>query len=281
MMKAELMTQRELIKQYGIRPDQRLGQNFLVNQQSLEKITDAAELSEDLTVLEIGAGLGALTVLLAQQCRQVVAIEVDQRIVPVLLDQINPYPNVELVQADALDINLTELLGTEPYRVVANIPYYITSALIRKLLETPNPADRLILTIQREVAERIIAKEGKMSLLSLSVMLYGRPEIVGRIPASHFYPVPKVESAVLRVDVHEGIGAVRSEILTVFQLARAGFGQKRKKLRNSIAAGLSISADQCVDLLTSAGITPDRRAETLTVDEWKQLARVWMRSNKS
>ncbi len=270
------MTQRDLINQYGIHPDHRLGQNFLVNQQSLKKITDAAELSEDLTVLEIGAGLGALTILLAQKCRRVVAVEVDQRIIPVLKDQLVPYSNVDLVQADALEIDLAELMGGDSYRVVANIPYYITSALIRKLLETPHPADRLILTIQREVAERIIAREGKMSLLSLSVMLYGIPDVVGRIPGSHFYPAPKVESAVLRVDVHEGIEVLRNEALAVFQLARAGFGQKRKKLRNSIASGLPISPDQCADMLASAGIDPDRRAETLSVEEWKQLAGTWM-----
>lgn len=269
------MSQKDLMKRHGIKADRRLGQNFLVNQQSLERIIAAAELTSDMSVLEIGAGLGALTVLLAQSCRRVVTIEIDRRILPALEEQIAPYHNVQLVQADALEVDLHDLMGDETYIVVANIPYYITSALIRKLLEAANPAERVILTIQKEVARRIIARDGKMSLLSLGVQLYGEAHIEGRIPASHFYPAPKVESAVLSIDLHSQMDLTREEISAVFKLARAGFSQKRKQLRNSVAGGLGISSDEAAALLEAGGIDPSRRAETVSVDEWKHLACVW------
>ncbi|MBN1264469.1 MAG: ribosomal RNA small subunit methyltransferase A [Anaerolineales bacterium] len=269
------MSQRDLMKRYDIKPDRRLGQNFLVNPDSLRKIVAAAELSPGQTVLEIGAGLGALTVLLAEQARRVITIEVDERVIQPLMEQIEPFSNVELVQGDALAIDLAALLGEEPYTVVANIPYYITSALIRKLLEHSNPAMRLILTIQKEVADRIIARDGKMSLLSLGVQLYGAPSLAGRIPAAHFYPAPKVESAILRIDVHSDTGLSPEETLAVFDTARAGFSQKRKQLKNSIAAGLGLSSDQAVSLLKEAHISPDRRPETVQVEEWKKLGLIW------
>ena len=270
------MSQRDLMKQYGIKPDHRLGQNFLLHPDSLNKIIAAADLRADQTVLEIGAGLGALTVFLAEEAGRVITIEVDQRLIPPLMDQIEPYDNIELVQGDALDLDIARIIGGEPYTVVANIPYYITSALIRRFLEFPNPSERLILTIQKEVADRIIAREGKMSLLSLSVQLYGEPKLAGRIPAAHFFPAPKVESAILRVDIHPNVGLSREEIEAVFQTARAGFNQKRKQLRNSISAGLGISTDEAEAMLEEAAISSTRRPETVQVEEWKALGAAWL-----
>lgn len=270
------MSQRDLMKQYGIKPDHRLGQNFLLHPDSLKKIIAAADLRADQTVLEIGAGLGALTVFLAEEAGRVITIEVDQRLIPPLMDQIEPYDNIELVQGDALDLDIARIIGGEPYTVVANIPYYITSALIRRFLELPNPSERLILTIQKEVADRIIAREGKMSLLSLSVQLYGEPKLAGRIPAAHFFPAPKVESAILRVDIHPNVGLSREEIEAVFQTARAGFNQKRKQLRNSISAGLGISTDEAEAMLEEAAISSTRRPETVQVEEWKALGAAWL-----
>ncbi len=260
-----------LIRKYAIRPKKSLGQNFLIEPSGLRKVLSAAELQGDEQVLEVGAGLGSLTVLLAQNAREVIAIEIDQTLFPALQEAISQYKNVKTAHGDILELDLTNLLSDEPFVVVANIPYYITSAIIRKLLETQKRPTHMVLTIQKEVAERIIARAGKMSLLALSVQIYGKPELVATIPAGAFYPAPDVDSAVLKLSLYEQPIIEDANTDAFFKLATAGFSQKRKTLRNSLAAGLGISAQESEGLLDKAQIQSTRRAETLHLQEWQQL----------
>ncbi|MCU0480436.1 MAG: 16S rRNA (adenine(1518)-N(6)/adenine(1519)-N(6))-dimethyltransferase RsmA [Anaerolineae bacterium] len=273
---------KQLLEKYDIQPKKSLGQNFLNDPNALEKIITVSEISPQDTVLEIGAGTGALTDKLAQSARRVVAVELDDRLFPVLAAQMSHHKNVELHLADILQVNLAEVMGDAPYVVVANVPYYITSAILRHLLETTYRPTKLIMTIQTEVAERVIAKPPDMSVLAVSVQFYGTPDIVARFNPAVFYPRPEVGSAVLRVITHpQPIVDVPSEHL-FFRVVRAGFGQKRKQLKNALAGNLAIKSEEASALCTQAGIDPMRRAETLTLEEWASLTRVfanWRQSN--
>ena len=260
-----------LLRAYGLTPKKSLGQNFLVDPVVLERIVQAAEISPQAAVLEVGPGLGSLTRHLAQAARRVVAVELDASLIPVLAEVLQEMPNVEIVHGDILKLDPTALMGQGSYSVIANIPYYITSNLIRHLLEAQGKPDRLVLTIQREVAERVTAEPGEMSLLALGVQVYGKPKIVDQIPAGAFYPPPSIDSAVVRVDLYPEPVIPVEQIDAFFRLAKAGFGQKRKTLRNSLSAGLRWPAAQTAELLTAAGIDPQRRAETLSMEEWKVL----------
>jgi 16S rRNA (adenine1518-N6/adenine1519-N6)-dimethyltransferase len=263
-----------VLKRFHIRADKSLGQNFLQDVSALENIVLAAEIQEDDCVLEIGPGLGSLTRYLAISAKEVTAIELDPDMLPPLRAVLTPYQNVRVVHGDILKTAVSELVHEENYLVVANIPYYITSAVIRHLLEsTPKPR-RIVLTIQKEVAERICAKPGDLSLLALSVQVYGKPGIATIIPAESFHPAPKVDSAILRIDIYDQPLIQNDLLKTFFKLIKAGFGQKRKTLRNSLASGLHIKAMEAEALLASAGIDYMRRAETLSIDEWKGLCEV-------
>ena len=265
----------ELLRRYGLRPDKSLGQNFLVDETALLRVVDAAGIESGDEVLEVGPGLGGLTRHLADRARQVVAVELDGDLLPPLREVLAPYPNVRLVQGDILALDPAEWMASPGYLVVANIPYYITSALIRHLLEARARPRRLVLTVQREVAERITAVPGEMSLLALSVQLYGKPQVVAHIPAGSFYPAPKVDSAVVRTDLYPTPLILDPHIPTFFRLAKAGFSQKRKTLRNALSAGLACEPAQAEQLLRTAGIDPQRRAETLSLDEWGQIVAVY------
>jgi len=261
-----------LLKRYGLRADKSLGQNFLQDSFALEKIVAAAEINSTDTVLEIGPGLGSLTRYLAVSAKEVVAVELDLKMLQPLKAILTSYQNVRVIQGDILKLAPDELVTKQDYVVVANIPYYITSAVIRHLLESKNKPRRIVLTIQKEVAERICAQPGDMSLLALSVQVYGEPRIAARIPADAFFPSPKVDSAVLCVDIYP-TPQIKTELLkTFFKLIKAGFSQKRKMLRNSLSAGLHISPTNAAELLTHANIDPQRRAETLSIEEWEILS---------
>jgi 16S rRNA (adenine1518-N6/adenine1519-N6)-dimethyltransferase len=265
----------ELMRKYRLRPDRKLGQHFLVDPVALERVVSAAALQGDETVLEIGAGLGALTVRLANRAREVIAVEYDRRLMPALREVVGTNPRVQLVSADILEVNLADLLGARPYRVVANIPYQITSLLLRRLLERQPVPDRLVLTVQREVAERVASGPGEMSLLALGVQMYGVPTVVGRVLSGSFLPPPDIDSAILRVDLHPGPIVPTQLVTPVFRLARAGFAQKRKKLRNALAAGLALEPAEVEPRLRAAGIDPSARAETLGLADWQRLAESW------
>ncbi|RME90226.1 MAG: 16S rRNA (adenine(1518)-N(6)/adenine(1519)-N(6))-dimethyltransferase RsmA [Anaerolineae bacterium] len=265
-----------LLRAHGLRPSKRLGQNFLIDETALRKIVAAAEITARDTVLEVGAGLGSLTRYLAEVAQRVVAVELDRRLLPVLRAVLSGYTNIDIVQGDILALSPGDLVQSPDYLVVANIPYHITSALLRHLLEAHPRPRRMVLTVQKEVAERICATAGKMSLLALSVQVYGVPEIVARIPAGAFYPTPEVDSAVIRIDLSAGPRLPVTHLDEFFRLARAAFAQRRKTLRNALAAGLGISPEQAAERLRAAGIDPQRRAETLSLEEWERLTQTFL-----
>lgn len=262
----------DLLKQYGLRANKRLGQNFLQNPHALEKIVKVAEILPTDTVLEIGPGLGGLTRYLAAAAQKVIAVELDEKLFSPLEAVIAPYHNIQLVHGDILNIEPKEIIQQSDYLVVANIPYYITSGVIRHLLESDPKPRRIVLTIQKEVAERICAGPGEMSLLALSVQVYGKPHITAHIPSGAFFPSPKVDSSILVVEIYS-TPAVPVELLdTFFLIIKAGFSQKRKKLRNSISAGMHLSKVETEKMLLAADIDPQRRAETLSLEEWGNLS---------
>lgn len=267
-----------LLRAHGLRPVKRLGQNFLVDPVALARIVDAAGLDAASAVVEVGAGVGNLTRLLAKRAGQVLAVEVDERLVELLREEVADLPNVSVRHDDVLSISDFGFphLG---YVVVGNLPYYITSAVLRHFLEGRPRPSRLVVTVQREVAQRVVAEPGDMSLLAVSVQFYGRPEIVARIPAGAFYPAPQVDSAVLRIAVDPAPRLALApgvEERDFFQVVRAGFSQKRKTLRNSLRGGLRLPAEEVEAALQRAGVDPRRRAETLGLEEWAQLVKELM-----
>jgi 16S rRNA (adenine1518-N6/adenine1519-N6)-dimethyltransferase len=260
-----------ILKRYNLKPDKRLGQNFLLDQSALERILDAAEIQAEDSILEIGPGIGSLTRYLCIKANRVYTVEIDANLIPPLQEVLSDFENVEIIQADILTLEPKDLIEQSCYKVVANIPYYITSKLIRHLLESGHPPDRIVLTVQKEVAMRICAQPGKMSLLSLAVQVYGKPQIFGKIPAGAFYPIPKVDSAIVRVDLYQQPVLQRSHLDIFFRLSKSGFQQKRKTLRNSLGAGLHMTGAKAAELIEAAGIDPRRRPETLSLDEWDKL----------
>ncbi len=260
-----------------VRPKKSLGQNFLADPVYLRKIADAAELSPHDVVLEIGPGTGNLTEHLLARAGHVVAVELDSRMVRLLEGRFAGDPRLTLVHADILTTDIGQLLrpylaDSYTYKVVANLPYYVTSAVLRLLLEADVRPALAVLTVQWEVAQRICARPGAMSLLAVAVQWYAAPRIVTRVPAGAFTPAPKVDSAVLRLEMRPApVAAVRDEAW-LFRVARAGFGQRRKQLRNALSAGLGIPPEQAEAALIACGVDPKRRAETLRLEEWAALA---------
>jgi 16S rRNA (adenine1518-N6/adenine1519-N6)-dimethyltransferase len=265
---------RSAIALNSLAPRKSLGQHFLVNQTIAQRIVRAAQINSDDLVVEIGPGIGALTVGLAQRARRVIAVELDRSLIPVLKAKLGEAANVTIVHGDALEVDFSALVAREvgPFaavRFVANLPYYITSAAIRRILECGLPSAVIVLTVQAEVAERIVAHPPDMSLLAVSVQFYGRPELLFRIPAGCFYPPPKVESAVVRIYPHTHWPSI--DAASFFQVVRAGFCQPRKQLRNALAAGLNLEKSQITAWLGRAGIDPAQRPETLSVEDWIRL----------
>jgi 16S rRNA (adenine1518-N6/adenine1519-N6)-dimethyltransferase len=266
---------RALLRRHGLlRANKALGQHLLVSRSALRAVVSAAELAPDDSALEVGAGHGALTVELARRARRVVAVELDRAILPVLRETTAPYANVEIIERNLLDVWPEEVFGAEAYKLVANLPYYITAATLRHFLEARNPPHLLVVMVQREVAERMVASSGDMSLLSLSVQFYGAPRIVAHVPASAFYPPPKVESAIVRVDLHASPPLSTEARDWFFTLAHAGFAEKRKQIHNSLARHLDVDPEHIQRWLSAAGIDPARRAQTLSVEDWTRLTAI-------
>lgn len=261
----------QVLREHGLKPNKALGQNFLIDPNALSKVINAANISPVDEVLEIGAGLGSLTRLLAIKAKSVTAVEIDKYLLSILRELLSDLNNVKLVEGDIMSLAPDNLISQSDYIVVANIPYYITSGLIRHLLESQRKPQKIILTVQREVAERVCAKNAKMSLLSLSVQIYGRPEVVAQIPAGCFYPVPSIDSSVLRINLFSESVIPNQLVDDFFLLAHAGFSQKRKTLRNSLSSKILLKPLQVENLLNESGIDPQRRPETLTINEWYVL----------
>lgn len=270
------MHPKHLLAQYNLEPKKSLGQNFLFDENVLAQIVGWAGLAADDEVLEIGPGLGSLTCLLAEHARRVVAVELDDRFLPILRGELADYKNIELLHGDILQQDPAALFQG-PYKVVANVPYYITGAILRHLLGAARKPSLLVLTVQKEVAERVTAVPPQMSLLAVSVQYYGQTQILKTIKSGAFWPRPAVDSSVVRIDLapQQSAPADPQAEQTFFRIVRAGFSQKRKQLQNNLRQ-LGLDKAGVNKLLAAAGIDGRRRAETLDLDEWRALAKTFM-----
>ncbi len=247
-------------------PKKSLGQHWLDDDGVLAEIVEFAELSAEDTVLEIGPGTGTLTKKLLASGAKVVAIEKDEA----LAAKLPPADNLEIVTGDILTHDLSQL--PKGYKVVANIPYYLTSNLLRILSESANPPAKMVLLVQKEVAERIAAEPGQMSVLAVSIQLYYKPKLGVVVPAELFRPPPKIDSRVIILDRHPKPLFVDLDSLKFFQVIKAGFSARRKKLRSSLSGGLHLDKTTTDNLLTRAGIDGDRRAQELSLEDWYKLS---------
>lgn len=273
---------KEIIKKHGFAVKKSLGQNFLVDQNILGRIVNAAELDETKGALEIGPGIGALTQHLARQAQKVVAVEIDQRLIPILQDVLEPYDNVEVVHGDVLKVDIAELLethfpdGLNGISVVANLPYYITTPIVMKLLEDKLPLENIVIMIQKEVAVRMAAKPGgkEYGSLSIAVQYYCEPELVTIVPRTVFIPQPNVDSAVICLKVRKKPPVDVIDEALFFDVIRSSFAQRRKTIFNNLASRFFTkeTKPQLEELLRSAGIDPSRRGETLSLQEFATLS---------
>ncbi len=259
---------RRLLRAEGLRPRRGLSQNFLTDGEALDAIVDAAGLAAGDRVVEVGPGLGVLTRrLLAAGC-EVVAIELDPHLLGYLRRELDDATGLSLIHADALDVDPGELFPGKPYRLVANIPYHITSPLLHRFLGADHPPDRAVLLVQAEVAERIASPPGGLSYLSVFVQDLAEAEIVARVPASAFEPEPEVDSAVLRLVRRPEPVVPPGERDTFHRIAQAAFRQRRKQIHNSLVRELKVDRATVDAALATCAVTPDRRPQTLSVPEW-------------
>jgi 16S rRNA (adenine1518-N6/adenine1519-N6)-dimethyltransferase len=254
-----------------------LGQNFLVDEHALGSIVSATELTHDDLVVEVGPGLGVLTKELAASAGRVIAVELDTAMAAALKEMFAGSPHVAIVEADILGWSPESFIPDDiSYKVVGALPYNIASAVLRHFLEAKHKPAIIVAVMQKEVAQSIAAQPGDMSLLSVGVQFYGRPSIIQYIPPSGFYPQPKVNSAIVRIDVYAKPPVEVEDEVVFFDVVRGGFSTPRKQLRNSLAYGLDITATEAGDLLEIAAIDPRRRAETLAIEEWAALYRAFV-----
>lgn len=259
---------KKLLRTYGAWPNKDLGQHFLTDKNVLEKMIETADLSKNDVVVEVGPGIGIMTKELAKRAKKVHAIEIDPKIAEILSTVCIKYPNLKIVRGDIRDFDPK---GIGRYKVVANLPYYITSHVIKKFLEEKNKPETITVLIQREVAERICAKPGRMSILAVAVQFYGIPEIKELVSPLAFFPSPKVYSAILKIRVFKEPLFEGVDTKAFFRLVKAGFGEKRKMLANSMSGGLGIEKELADKLLKGAGVEPMLRAERLSLDDWRRI----------
>ena len=273
---AEARTQ---LRRLGLRAVKGLGQHFLVDSGVLSTIVDASELKAGDTIVEVGPGLGVLTAELIRTARKVVAVEIDANLAAALERRFSDTPQLTVLNADILDLEPAELLGSEgpttgamhAYKVAANLPYSVGSPILRHFLESECKPTIMVVMLQKEVAQRMVAGPGHMSLLGVGVQLYGRPRIIDYVPARCFYPEPKVDSAIVRIDVYPRPALGVGDIAGFFEVVKAGFSAPRKQLRNSLTLGLDLTPPEAECLLHDAGIAAKRRPQTLSLEEWAQL----------
>ena len=264
------------------RAKKRFGQHFLTDANILRRIVDAAELNPRHTVVEVGAGRGSLTEVLAERAARVVAVEVDRDLIDGLRERFQARGNVKIIEADVLARPPGDVLqaagGREPYVVVANLPYNVAAAVLRHFLEASVRPERLVVMVQREVADAIVALPGAMSLLSVAVQVYGEARMVMRVAPGAFSPPPRVQSAVVRIDVAPA-PRVDEPMDVFFRVVRAGFSGPRKQLRNSLAMGLKAPQDAVERVLQVAGIDPKLRPQMLSIEDWAAITRAWRRES--
>lgn len=270
-------TIKELLSKYETRPSKGLGQNFLIDKNVLEKIIAASDIKPSDFVLEVGPGLGTLTQELAKRAGQVVAVEKDKTMIKILKETLKDFNNVKVVEGDILKFNATNYsLPTTNYKLIANIPYYLTSPLIRKFLEGENQPEFMVLMLQKEVAQRICAKPGQMSLLAVSVQFYAEAKIISTVSKNCFWPSPKIDSAIIKItprgQTSRPTGGLTSPDL-FFRVVKAGFSQPRKQLAGNLSKILKIEKKEVESWLLKNNIKPTQRAETLSIDDWKNLTK--------
>ena len=284
---------RGLLRRFNLQARKGLGQHFLVDEEVLKLIISTAELTAIDVIMEIGPGLGVLTKELAKRAGWVVTIELDSKLAAILKQTLASFSNVSVINKDILEIDPAALLQEQQtrfpttisspfnYKVVANLPYYITSPVLRHFLEASLKPRIMVIMVQKEVAEAIVAEPGQMSVLSVSVQFYGKPTIISYVPARCFYPAPEVDSAILSVALYPKPAVDVTDERSFFKLVRAGFSASRKQIGNSLAQGLELPKAEALSLLERASITPQRRAETLTLGEWARLWQVFTRVGES
>jgi len=274
---------RQLLRQFGFKPKKRLGQHFLVDEAVLERILSAAEVSLGDIVVEIGAGLGILTEGLAKVGARVIAVELDSKLVTLLKKRLAAFLDIKIIHADILKVTPRQLLQSNlpaselvrGYKVIANLPYYITSPILRHFLEAQLQPSEMVVMVQKEVGEAIAAAPGKMSLLSVRTQFYSKPTIISYVPAASFHPPPKVDSVILRLDVYSKPPIEVADTAGFFDIVMHGFSSPRKQLRNSLSHSLEMPPSQVSVFLEKAGIDGKRRAETLTLEEWRELWKIF------
>jgi len=281
-----------LLRRFDLQARKSLGQHFLIDEEVLKLITSAAELTPTDVIMEIGPGLGVLTKELARQGGWVVTVELDSKLAAILKQSLASFDNITIINEDILRIDPATLLREQKakfpliigspfsYKVVANLPYYITSPVLRHFLEASLKPQIIVVMVQKEVAEAIVAKPGQMSMLSISVQFYGEPAIINYVPAQCFYPAPEVDSAILKIKLYSQPPVEVTDRESFFELVRAGFSAPRKQIGNSLAQGFGLSKAEILSLLGKASIMSQRRAETLTLGEWAKLWQVFTQVNK-
>lgn len=269
-----------ILQKYNFNFQKKFGQNFLIDPSVLERIVDAAQITEDDCVLEIGPGIGTMTQYLAERAREVVAVEIDRALIPILQDTLSAYKNVIIINADILKVDIGQLVrernGGRPIKVVANLPYYITTPIIMSLLESRVPLKSITIMVQKEVAERMQVGPGtkEYGALSLAVQYYANPEIVANVPPNCFIPRPNVGSAVIRLTRYEEPPVQVNDERKMFALIRASFNQRRKTLANGLAnaAGLGVTRERVTQVLEEMGLPATVRGETFSLEQFARLS---------
>ncbi len=270
-------TIKRIAARYNFKFQKGLGQNFLSSQEILEEIADAARIRGG-NALEIGPGFGVLTNELAKRAKKVVALEIDERLIPILDDTLSEYDNVKIINRDIMKTDISDIIekefGGERISIAANLPYYITTPVITTVLESKLPIDNFVVMVQKEVAMRLNAREGTKDYGAISVLCryYTEPEIIRTVPAGLFVPAPKVDSAVIRMRFRDEPEVSVKDETVFFKTVRAAFSQRRKTLLNCLASSFPKSKDELSDIMQGIGIDARRRGETLSVDEFARLA---------
>jgi|SRR3989344_6830650 len=272
------ITLRQTLKGYGVSPKKKFGQNFLIDKGVAKKILKTANLQPTDTVIEVGPGTGSLTGELAKKVKKVIAVEKDPEMILLLKKTVKNFKNVKIIQNDILKIRNWELGIGNSYKVVANLPYYIVSPAIRKFLEMKNPPKLMVLMVQKEVAQRICAKPPHMNLLAVSVQFYAKPEIISYVSKKSFWPIPKVDSAIIKIIPRHSAFGSASFRERFFRIAKAGFSHPRKQLLNNLSQNLKINRKKITIWLLQNKIKPYQRAESLSLSDWMRLVRAFTKA---
>lgn len=269
-----------ILSRHHLWAQKRMGQNFLVNNQVLATIIETARLSKKDYIIEVGSGVGTLTKRLCQKARWVLGVEIDQKMIKILKETCGSYLNLKIVQKNILGLEIEKVIGqNQDYKVVANLPYYITQPVLRYFLENRLRPELMVLMVQKEVAEKITAKPGKMSLLSVAVQFYADPFFIEEVQADSFFPKPKVNSAIIKIANIKPKFPIDTKLF--FQIAKAGFSAKRKQLKNALAGGLHLPEVKILKIFKKAKINFQRRAQELSLGEWHELYQTYTKFRKA